>query len=281
MPEFTQADNTVNGRRLTLVEGEIWPDTPDSGSSFLQWRNHTSDLCALYYDGAWKLYNHTGAGLDLTTAVSGGPVVAGNDYAVFGYWTGSAMAIEITTLVDNLGYQDGVKVKNGDPTRRYLGAFRASASGKSLDIPKARLLYNEYNKLERKLLVRETTPVWTLSGDTPGIWRPANNNANNRVQVMHGGFVRVSLRCVGMSQANVSAIFRRVGIGKNSSTSNHATEHSIATPGDVVFSIAHLEDMFTGPLGAVSYYWVEAVDGPGSSIWIGQNRSELSGFVLM
>ena len=85
-----------------------------------------------------------------------------------------------------LAVQDGVFVKNGDATRRYLGTFKISGAGQAvIDNRSQRLIWNYYNRRPRPMLKQELTNVWTYGSTTPS-WRAANNDARNRIEFVCG-----------------------------------------------------------------------------------------------
>lgn len=90
------------------------------------------------------------------------------------------------TRATGLATQDGVFVKTGDPTRRYLGTFKTSGAGQAvIDNRSQRLIWNYYNRRPRSLLKQELTNSWTY-GSTSPTWRAANNDARNRVEFVCG-----------------------------------------------------------------------------------------------
>ncbi|MDL1889736.1 hypothetical protein FBQ96_09180 [Nitrospirales bacterium NOB] len=89
-----------------------------------------------------------------------------------------------TSRATALALQDGVYVKAGAPTRRYLGTIRiGTVAGESEDSAAKRYVYNENHPVPRKLKVVETASQWTYSTSA---WRAANNDLANRVGVVIG-----------------------------------------------------------------------------------------------
>lgn len=90
------------------------------------------------------------------------------------------------TRATALAVQDGVYVKSGDPTRKYLGTFKTTGAGQlTADNRAQRYIWNYYNRRARSLLKQELTNVWTYGSTTPA-WRAANNDARNRVEFVCG-----------------------------------------------------------------------------------------------
>lgn len=82
-------------------------------------------------------------------------------------WSGA------TTRATALALQDGVLVKSGATSRRYLGTGRTyDVSGRAADSSARRFLWNMYNRQPRVLLANQTTGSWTYNG----VLRAANSN---------------------------------------------------------------------------------------------------------
>jgi hypothetical protein len=96
-----------------------------------------------------------------------------------------------TTRADALTTQDGIYVKSGATTRRYVGTIRASganvtedsAGGATTNVGGKRFVWNLYNQVERHLAVIDTTDSWTYGTAT---WRQARANAGNQVEFVVG-----------------------------------------------------------------------------------------------
>jgi len=99
-----------------------------------------------------------------------------------------------TTRATALTKQNGVLVKTGTLTKRYIGTFRTTSTiGQCEDSISQRYVWNYYNRISRTLQVIEATNTWTYATAT---WRVWNNSAANRVS-----FVR------GVNEDSVSLIF--------------------------------------------------------------------------
>lgn len=124
--------------------------------------------------------------------------------------SGTARATALTTL-------DGVIVKTGATTRRYLGSFRTTnASGNTADSATFRYLWNYYNRVERTLSIANAT-----SHTFDSTWRPFNNDqANSSVNFIIGlvdQAVHASLNASLTMTAGGSS--PQIGIGVNATSS--------------------------------------------------------------
>ena len=162
------------GGRMTAVSGYPFDDS-DSGFSTIYYTPWKSNRIPLYDAGAkWRLVEFTETSLSLAG------LAASTLFDVFAYRGVGGLALETlawassgagtSTRATALAYQDGYKILSGDPTRLYLGTFMTTAAiGQCNDNVSSRLLYNFYNRVERRLYanvvaaaagVIKTTNVW-------------------------------------------------------------------------------------------------------------------------
>jgi hypothetical protein len=88
-----------------------------------------------------------------------------------------------TTRATALTYQDGVLVKNGDATRRYIGSFRTDGSNHAEDSVANRYLWNYYNRVSRRMSKAFNATSWTY---TTATWRQANGSTANQLNFLVG-----------------------------------------------------------------------------------------------
>jgi hypothetical protein len=123
----------------------------------------------------------------------------------------STLALELTAWTNAtarataLVTQDGVLCKTGALTRRYLGTICiTNTTGQCEDSVLKRLVWNYYNRVERRFRVVDTTDSWTYG---TAAWRSWNNSTANRVTFV-----------VGVSEDPVALRF--AGAAKNSAGGN-------------------------------------------------------------
>lgn len=174
----------IVGGRLTPESANPIPLTGYTNANRVYYTPYISNQISLYNTGtsAWEV--HTFAN---TTSVV--PSTTNTMYDVFGYDNSGTFALEHvawtndTTRATALADQDGIYVKSGDASRRYLGSFRTNAAtGNTSDEDNRRLIWNYYNRLPRRLKRVETTD-WTYNGSA---YRYANNSSSNRVEFVVG-----------------------------------------------------------------------------------------------
>lgn len=153
--------------RLTLASGN--PTALANVSNTLYYTPYVGNRIALYTGAVWVTYAFT----ELSIAA---PATTATNYDVFIYDNSGTLALDLTAWTNSftrataLTRQDGVLVKNGALTRRYIGTVRTDNLPSSIsNLPEQRHVWNMYNRLPHPLLCRGTTN-YTYSTAT---WREA------------------------------------------------------------------------------------------------------------
>jgi len=133
-----------------------------------------------------------------------------------------------TTRATALTTQDGIYVKNGDATRRYLGTIRITATtGQCEDSALNRLVWNYYNQVARDSYSRDTTDSWTNNGN--GTWSIANNANANWKHTFIVGVAGCKINATAsLCGANSNSSGACVAIGYDSATTPNAAISSMA-----------------------------------------------------
>src|SRR5690242_4849015 len=131
---------------------------------------------------------------------------------VYGY---AARATALTT-------QNGIDVKNGSTTKRYLGTIKITATtGQCEDSKQLRHVWNAYNRVGRVLQANEPTDSWNY---TTAAWRSANANTTygvGRVSIVIGKHIEpLKIEINGASVNSASNVFSGVGVGLNQTDTN-------------------------------------------------------------
>ncbi len=224
-----------------------------------------------FYDGTqWKRY----AFAEVSIAV---PATTNTMYDVFAYDNAGVVTLELTAWTNDttrataLVLQNGVYVKTGALTRRYLGSFRTTGvSGQTEDSFAKRLVWNYYNRAERELRVVEATNSWTYDG----VYRQANGVATNQLAVVigvAGAGLRVRVR--GGANHDVGNTLARVSIGEDSTTTPVAGVIGMGVTVANVTAIAQGLDAEVLRYPAVGYHiyvWLESA-AAATMTWYGDN----------
>jgi hypothetical protein len=233
------------GGRLTLSPGNPVFTSDVTGATTLYYAPYKSDQVPLYDGTNWSLYS-IGTGLSQTTTdttKSPAAVAATSCYDVF-VWNdsgtvrlsrGPAWASDTsrgtgasTTELQQVNgrYVNKWSITNGPGAQLglYVGTVRSDGSSQLNDSLLLRHVWNNYNRVSRRMRVTDTTATWTNT--TNGTWRLAHGGANTVVV----DFV------LGMDEGAVTAQAQHAGSfngGTPSGNVNFATAiglDSITTP---------------------------------------------------
>ena len=158
-------DFAVADGRLTLTSGTPVTTADVTGATTIYYTPYKGNSIGLY-DGssAWTILTFTEKSLALGTLTSGLP------YDVFAYNNSGVVALELlawtsaTARATALVYQNGVLVKSGATTRRYLGTFYTTSTTQTADALATRYLYNYYNRVMRVGYVIDNTSHSYVTG---------------------------------------------------------------------------------------------------------------------
>jgi hypothetical protein len=207
----------LNNFRLTLTTGVPVTTSDVTAASTIYLTPYNGNGISLYNGTTWELLNSAQVSIALSGMTSNRP------YDVFAYNNAGTLTLEIlawtsdTARATALAYQDGVLVRSGSLTRRYLGTFYSTGTTTTEDSAKNRYLSNYYNTVRKNMSAAESTSSWTYSTASYRQWNNATNAEVNFIQGVAENAVdcRVSGRFV-----NSTATARQawVAIGLNSAT---------------------------------------------------------------
>lgn len=208
--------------RLTLTTVTPVTTADVTAATTLYFTPYKGDALALY-DGtsAWTIFNFT----ELSIAI---PATNNTMYDVWVYNNAGVPTLEVlawtndTTRATALVKQNGVLVKSGATTRRYVGSFRTTGTvGQTEDSLAKRYVWNYYNRVIRSMKVVDGTDSWTYS---TAAFQQANANAANQLDFVIG-VSEDSVFAQSISQGKSSGVTLRnirSGIGLDSTTVNSA-----------------------------------------------------------
>ena len=269
------------GGRLTLTSGTPVTSADVTAAGTLYYTPQTGSAISLYNGSAWVLFPFSEISLALT-------LTSGSNYDVFLYDNSGTLTLETlvwtddTTRATALTTQNGVLVKTGALTRRYLGTIRGSASNQTEDSFAKRFVWNYYNRAPRAMRVLETTTTWTYTSAT---WRQANGAVANQLDFVIGVNevgVEAMVTTIG---SNASAnVVMRVGIGLDSTTTVatgtlQAPTQSGGTNGEYRGLTATIRT-FPG-IGRHTLTWMERSDATGTTTWVANTNDAQSGITGM
>jgi hypothetical protein len=279
--------NDLDLRSLTLVcDGRLTatsvtpvPTADVSAATSIYFTPYAGNRIALYDGSRWNIRTFS----EITISLAG--KTASLPYDVFAYDNSGAAAIELlawtnaTTRATALTKQDGVYVKTGSTTRRYIGTvYINSTGGQTDDTALKRYVWNYYHRMRRPLLRQESAGSWTYSLTTI---RQANGNTANQVDVMVGvAEVGLSLDLRAMFADNAGDA-HVVGIGEDSTTTIATASGAggVITNGSVSILFAMTFGLFKMPAAGRHFYtWLEASASAGATTWFG-TENQFAGVV--
>lgn len=213
--------------RLTLTSGTPVTTSDVATSTDIYWTPYNGNLVGLYDGTSWKLHTFTERTLALGTLTSG------LNYDVFLYDNSGTLTLEATgwstdtARATALTTQDGVHVKTGATTRRYLGTFRTVSTTQTADAGGTgatgaqRFLWNCYNRVPRKLHAcpgysdGNTASSYTSNSTT---WVAANSGTGAKAEFLTGlDGVAVDVSA-SLFATNSGPSSERIGIGLDSTS---------------------------------------------------------------
>lgn len=259
--------------RLTLTTGVAVTTSNVTAATTIYLTPYGGNRVALYDGANWLIRPLT----EISIAV---PANTSQLYDIFVYDNAGTPTLELlawtndTTRATALTTQDGVLVKTGALTRRYVGSVRTTGvANQTEDSLTKRYLWNYYNRVRRPLVVEDTTNTWNYS---TAAYQQANASAANQVDVVVGvAEVMLNLRANHIAINDTQNVAIYTAIGEDSATV--ATAGQIVVPGiaqqvggaDWAGAWAVLEKY--PAVGRHFYAWLERATATGVTTWLGDN----------
>ncbi|MBI4185459.1 hypothetical protein HY524_00200 [Candidatus Berkelbacteria bacterium] len=273
----TFLDNSLANGRLTLTNGTAVTTSDVTAATTIYYTPFKGNRIALYDGTNWNIRTFS----ELSKAL--GTLSNATNYDVFIYDNSGTATIDTlvawtsdTARATALVLQDGVYVKSGATTRRYVGTIRTTATTTTEDSAAKRYVWNVQNRTARKLTITESTSNWNYSLAT---WRSANGSASNRVQYVVGlaeDDVAAQVQVMVTNSGNAVAV--GVGVGVDSTNANSADIYGgftgAANMGGLIAATYH------GIPGIGFHYlqWLEEATATGTTTWY---SNFVSGMTLM
>lgn len=250
--------------RLTTESGVAVSTSDRASQSTVYFTPFRGNQIALYSGSGWLAIVFS----EVSLALSG--LTSGKNYDVFGYESGGGLALELSAAwssdaarAEALTLQDGVLVKSGAATRRYLGTLRTTGTTTTEDSRARRFVWNAAARVLRPVF-RNSSASYTYNSSTT---RQMNADTANQVELVAGLQEEVvALELAAPIEINVSE-WGTLSIGENSTTTA-ATDSSTGTVRDFTGSgtdnkrVAVTASLTTLPrLGYSQFTMLEAANG--------------------
>lgn len=264
--------------RLTLTTGTPVTTADVTGATTIYCAPYKGNQISLYSGSAWVTRSSAEFSVALGTITSALP------YDVFCYDNGGTPTLEIlawtntTTRATALTTQDGVLVKTGATTRRYLGTFFTTATTTTEDSAANRYLWNYYNRVHRAMTRVETTASWAYS---TAVLRQANGSTSNQLNFVIGVAEEAAEVFLTGSVYNDTATVEncQIAIGYDS-TSAASSSQVYAACSSAFFASSTVAYVHVPAVGKHYYSWLEYGAGAYTQTWIGQTASSLRGKIF-
>lgn len=274
----------ANGYRLSLTSGLPVTTTDVTGATTLYLVPYKGYEISLYSGSAWVTLTPgqisiTNSGLSATTT-----------YDVFVDYNGGTPQLSFTAWSSStpgsgsrataLTYQNGVLVKNGTLTSRYVGTIYTNGSTQFTDSFANRLTYNYYNRVSRSFGLLYTASSWgQANNNTWEIFNNSGSSANIVVGVQEDNvYITVEILATGSGPY-------AIGVGVNSGTVNSATINN-SSPGAGGGGYPGITAHYTGIPTLGYQYYCPLEYGPTASMGyytnqVATSQSGLTGAVMM
>lgn len=254
--------------RLTLTTATPVTTSDVTAATTLYFTPYLGSRIALY-DGsaAW-------VGLNFSEVSIAIPSTTVTMYDVFAYSNAGTLTLELTAWTNDttrataLTTQNGVLVKSGATTRRYLGSIRTTGvSGQTEDSLAKRFVWNMYNRRQRAMSVTPSVDTYTYTTLT---WRQMNNDAANQLDFVRGlDEDAVNARSIQFAANSSAGIFVSGGIGLDTTTARTGINPAVWSPAaNYEFAIPSVYTGFPG-LGRHFLSLNETSQASGTTTWRG------------
>jgi hypothetical protein len=266
----------INNFRLTLTPNVPVTTSDVTGASTLYLTPYNGNQIALYNGTTWELLTTAQVSLALSGLTSGRP------YDVFAWNNAGTVTLETlvwtndTTRATALAYQDGVLVRSGSTTRRYLGTFYSTGTTTTEDSAANRYLWNYYHRAKRPMTVFDATASWTYSTLA---WRQANGSTANQMNFVIGVSEDAVFASLMTSFSNSTATVRTVFNTIQLDGTNGATGFTFAGSGQTGTSLYNITNIGEGIVSAGRHFlaWLEYGAGVDTQTWHGGNARGIMG----
>lgn len=270
VPALNRVNPSICDGRLTLTSGTPVTTADVTAATTVYWAPYRGNRVALYNSTyGWDLFEFSELSIALGTDATGLP------YDVFAYQSAGVVAIErltwasTSTRATNLTTQNGVLVKSGDATRRYLGTYYTTAIGQTEDSFAKRYVWNYYHRDRRPLRVTEATNTWAYTTDT---YRQANGSTANQVGIVVGwAEVPVEVDVHGYVSNSGGGVSCRVSIGDNNATTPASGVIGAFASAATTVTAIHARLRAFPAVGQRAYVWLEKSAVGGTTTWYGDN----------
>ena len=263
--------------RLTLTSGTPVTTSDVTAATTIYFTPYKGNQIGLYSGATWNLFAFS----EISLSLSG--YTADKNYDIWVYDNSGTVTLDSTVWTNDttrataLTTQDGVYVKSGATTRRYVGTIRITGTtGQTEDSVTKRFVWNHYNQEPRLLLKTVSTASWTYQTAT---YRQCNADTANQVDLVAGLSTQVWLE-FGIATESRADTTATASIGVDSTTASSAvvTRNQYLYSTLTNFERLHRASYIGYPAVGRHYYAMleQAVAASGNCTWYGNDSSRLA-----
>lgn len=253
--------NSVCDGRLTLTSGTAITTSDVTAATTIYFTPFQGDSIALH-DGAsaWDIVPFAELSLALGTLTSD------TNYDVFVYNNSGTAAIDTlvawtnaTTRATALTLQDGVLVKTGATTRRYVGTIRTTSTTTTEDSASKRFVWNMQNRVRKNIEYLGSGTYLSTGG---GGWEYFLNTSSAQVHFVLGQDSMVHLTFMALHSVSSTGT-ASIGVDLDGTSTGVDATLVVATnsTSSVLTSAAAVYNEFPG----VGYHYLTMMEKPGAS----------------
>ena len=256
--------------RLTLTTGVPVTTSDVSAAGTVFFTPYRGNRISLFDGTRWDILTTAQLSISLASGFS-----SNLPYDVFAWNNAGTVALETTAWTNDttrataLVYQDGVLVRSGTPTSKYIGTFRTVTATTTEDTLLSRLVFNNYNRVDRSMAVSETADSWSYTSAT---YRQANANTANSVRYVNGVAEEALVATANLHGfSSAGAVTMATGIGINSTTTNSAQVYGAIATGVNTGSAVPAHYIGVPAVGLVTVNLLEASEASGTTTRYGDD----------
>ena len=260
---FSGSSLVIDQFRLTLTTGVPVTVTDVTAATTLYMSPYQGSTIYLYTGSAWQPLTSA----EVSVAI---PATTSQMYDVFAFNNSGALSLDLTAWTNDtsrataLALQDGIYVKSGTLTHRYVGSIRTTGvSGQTEDSELKRYLWNYYNRQMRLFQRYETTASWNYTTATV---RQANGSTSNQVDMVLGvAEVPIDLTLNVVNRNSTDSVLTSYGIGEDSTTTYVVGSQLVSAA--VSRSAGSVRLLKYPAIGRHFYSWNEWSTATGTTTW--------------
>lgn len=270
-PTNVVSNGTCDGR-ITLTSGTAVTTADVLAATTVYFTPYKGNVCSLFDGTTWT------PGTFAELSLSLGSDAANTNYDLWMFDNAGTKTLERlawstdTARATALLLQDGVWVKTGVTTRRYLGTYRTTGvAGQVEDSAAKRFVWNHYNRVPRDGRVVEATNTWTY---TTATWRQANAATANQLAFVIGlAESELTVEIDTMAENSSIDVDALVAVGEDSTTVPTGNQIQIVGESPVASIRVPVRAVLRKwpAIGYHFYAWLERSEATGTTTWYGDN----------